>query len=130
MQLLYKRHRCIVESHISLIATMSRTSEEICITNLYYHQQRCKRQLQWLLDQSHQLSLQYHMWQVRHQRACKQKSPAFRYILHLRLITVKGLMAAFAEKMQQKAMEILDVTAFLDASEIMGQTEEMDGEEE
>ena len=59
------------------------------------------------------------MWQVRHQRACKQKSPAFRYVLHLRLITVKGLMAAMAEKMHQKAAEILALTAFIDARGIM-----------
>lgn len=100
-------------------ANMGSTSEALSIIDLIQHQQRCQRQLQWLLQQSHQLSVQYNMWQVRHQRACQQNSSAFRYNLHLRLITVKGLMTAMARKMEQKATELMALSAFIDAMDIM-----------
>lgn len=98
---------------------MGNTSEELSIIDLVQHKQRCQRQLQWLLQQSHQLSVQYYMWQIRHQRACEQNSSAFRYNLHLRLITIKGLMTAMAHKMEEKATELMALSAFIDAVDIM-----------
>lgn len=107
---------------------MGSISEELCIVDLISHQHRCQRQLQWLLRQSHQLSLQYNMWQVRHQRACEQNSSAFRYTLHLRLITIKGIMTAMACKMEEKATELMALSAFIDAMGIM--EEDMDTSQE
>lgn len=98
---------------------MGSTSEELSIIQLIQHQQRCQRQLQWLVQQSHQLSLQYNMWQTRHQRACQQNASAFRYNLHLRLITVKGLMTAMARKMEEKATELMALSAFINAVDII-----------
>ena len=109
---------------------MSSTSEELNLIHLYHHKERCRRQLGWLVQQSHLLSQQYYMWQIRHERACEKKSPVFRYTLHLRLITVKGFMTAMAEKMQQKAAELMDLSALIDTLGIMEESDLENASEE
>lgn len=95
---------------------MSYASEDISPLSHHDQQQRCEKQLEWLCDQLNHLTQQYEMWRVRQQRA--HKSPAFRYILHMRLITVKGLLKLLEEKTQQKAAELMALVA-LDMAAIL-----------
>jgi hypothetical protein len=82
-----------------------------------------RRQYQYLTTQLDLLYDQYDTWKVRYQRAIQQHHKVFQLSLHLRLITLDGIIQNIQDMIQNKANELVievSITGDLELLEELG----------